>query len=453
MKQSPNPELERYRRQFRDRLKSIAPIFARASIGDFSTDVPVLKDKTDDDLTEFFVGVQIILDAIREKMAENEATLARLNAAHDAAEHEKAIYRAILSSVGEGLVVIDKDTRITLINQAAADMLMIDRTAVVGSNYFDVVVTRDRDDRIVPLEKRPLKQAVTNGKRRITTLNDGLQYIRSDGSTFPVAITASPVKLGKDIIGGVSTFRDISVEKQLDHAKSEIISLASHQLRTPLTAIKWISEELVTNDSTLTTTKRKHYLQQIYSSNQRMLTLITDLMNVSRLELGKLPFEPEAFNLHKLVGEITKDLSALLRRKKIRLDKRVSDHLKTVETDPRFLRIIIQNLLTNAVKYSPKGKDVLLSIQPRGHELHIVVRDHGYGIPLGQQNRIFGKLFRADNARRADTDGTGLGLYLSKAMVEQAGGKIWFESVEAKGTTFYVTIPLSVQPSPSPAHA
>jgi len=435
-------DLIEYRKQIREQFKKIAPIFAKAAIGDFSHDAPPPKEDDDPQLAEFIVGIQIILDAVREKETENRSALNRLEIAHRTAEHEKALYRAMLSSVAEGLIVVDNNAHITLINQAAADMLVIDRTAAVGSNYYDIVVTHDRNNQIVPIEDRPLHLAITKGLERITTVTDGLQYIRTDGTPLPVAITASPVVIGKEIIGAVSTFRDVSAEQQLDGIKSEIISLASHQLRTPLTAVEWMSEELTATKIHLTKAKQKRYLKQIHSSSVRMVNLINDLLNVSKLELGKMTYVAISFDLKTLVADTLRDVTPLLKSRQIRLEKHISPEFKIVDTDPNYLRVILQNLLSNAIKYSPNGETVTLEIEPRGPNMYIVVSDHGFGIPSRQQSRVFGKLFRADNAQQAETDGSGLGLYLSRAMAEQAGGRIWFDSVEDKGTTFYVTLPL-----------
>ena len=443
-----SPEVEQYKRQLRQHVAAVAPIFANASVGDFTKDVEI--PPQDDELSVFFVGVQIMLDAIREKVEESESALARLNVANNELQHEKAIYGAILSSIGEGLVVVDKDARITLMNQMAADMLGLDVKAMPGCNYYDIVVTRNRDGQDVPVSQRPLHQAVVKGRKQTKTLADGLQYVHSNGTAIPVSITASPVKLGNEIVGAVSTFRDISDEKHMDRTKSEIISIASHQLRTPLTAIKWVSEALLTPVSKLGVTKRRKYLRQIHDSNERMIALVNDLLNVSRVELGTLSLNPKPFDLTQMIDDVLKDLSSQIKAKHLRVKKVISPDLETFVADPRHIQVILQNLLSNAVKYSPvTGKHTItIRVAKQDRQLALAVKDEGCGVPAEQQSKIFSKLFRADNGRKLSSEGSGLGLYVCKAMVEQLGGKIWFESVEDKGSTFFVAIPWNKPPAP-----
>lgn len=434
-------DLETYQRDLRKHLKTLAPIFANAAAGDFSQDVKL--PAKDNELSVFFAGVEVMLEAIREKERESKEILEKLYNVNAELQHEKAVYQAILSSIAEGLVVVDKEAHITLMNQAAADMLGVDGQAVIGRNYYDIVITKDREDKILPVEKRALKRALTTGRKQIRTMTDELQYVHSNGTTIPVTITASPVKLNNQIIAGVSTFQDISTEKQLDRTKSEIISIASHQLRTPLTAIKWLSEQLIKPVHKMSRATQKLYLQRIHASNERMITLVNDLLNVSRIELGTISLSAQPFDLPRTINDVLNELDSQIKLKHIKVQKQIGSGLDAIVTDRRHVQVILQNLLANAVKYSPKNHTVTVSARKDGQNLRFEIRDTGYGIPENQQSKIFNKLFRADNARKQVSDGTGLGLYVGKAMVDQLGGKIWFESAENKGTTFFVILPLT----------
>ena len=172
-----------------------------------------------------------------------------------------------------------------------------------------------------------------------------------------------------------------------------------------------------------------------------MVNLVNALLNVSRLELGTFAVEPKLIELAEFVDVIIKDAKQETKRKKLQVKSFISGK-STVNVDLNILHIVIQNLISNAIKYTPDKGQITMDINNKDHELLIKIVDSGYGIPKDQQDKVFTKFFRAENIRTQNTDGTGLGLYVVKSMLEKIGGKIWFESEENKGTTFYVDIPL-----------
>jgi len=244
------------------------------------------------------------------------------------------------------------------------------------------------------------------------------------------------------VIGCVVVFRDITKERMIDKAKSEFVSLASHQLRTPLSAVNWYAEMLLNGDAGKINENQRKYLEEIYHGNQRMVALVNSLLNVSRIELGTLAINIKPTNLTKLANSVLTELRPKIKNKKLKVTKKYDSRLPKIKVDPKLMRIVFQNLLSNAVKYTPLGGKVRLNITKRQSAILITVADTGYGIPKNQQAKVFTKLFRGDNVRTKQTEGTGLGLYIVKAVVKEAGGKIWFKSQENKGTTFYVTLPL-----------
>lgn len=234
---------------------------------------------------------------------------------------------------------------------------------------------------------------------------------------------------------------DITKEKEIDRAKTEFVSLASHQLRTPLSSINWYTEMLLDGDGGKLTKTQRDFLQEIYQGNKRMVALVDDLLSVSRLEMGTFVIDPEKLDIVDVADSVLKELEFRIEEKKMKLRKDY-EKVPVIYSDKNLLRMILQNLLTNAVKYTPENGQITLRLLAHKGELMIVVSDNGYGIPKVQQGRVFSKLFRADNVKSRDTDGTGLGLYIIKAIVERLGGEINFESEENVGTTFYVKIPL-----------
>jgi PAS domain S-box-containing protein len=344
-----------------------------------------------------------------------------------------------LSSIGEGIIVLDQEGKILLINPAACGMLGWEKEELLGKAFTDIIKLTDDSGKEIPSKDRPTNRVLKTGKKD-TVLN--VSYLRKDGSHFPIALTTAPIIFRDKTIGAIDVFRDITYEKEIDKAKTEFVSLAAHQLRTPLSAVNWYSEMLLGGDAGKITPKQKKYLQEIYHGNQRMVDLVNALLDVSRIELGTFEIEPEKMDIINEAKNLIKELVPRIEEKKQTLVENYDNNLPQIMADRKLFRIVVQNLLTNATKYSPEKAKITLSIKKKAYDIIISVKDTGFGIPKKQQHRVFKKLFRADNVIPKDIEGTGLGLYIIKSIVEQAKGKIWFSSEENKGSTFYVTIPL-----------
>ena len=200
---------------------------------------------------------------------------------------------------------------------------------------------------------------------------------------------------------------------------------------------------LLAGDAGEVTPTQKKYLEEIYNGNQRMVDLVNTLLDVSRIELGTFIVESKPTDFTKLVLSVVAEQRPQIDEKKIKFVPSFEDNIPLMQADPKLLRMVIQNLLSNAIKYTPDDGRIKLSLSLADkRNVLLKVFDTGYGIPKNQQDKIFGKLFRADNVVGKDTEGTGLGLYLAKSIVEQAGGQIWFKSIENRGSTFFVLLPL-----------
>lgn len=247
---------------------------------------------------------------------------------------------------------------------------------------------------------------------------------------------------------------DVTHEKEVDRAKTEFVSLASHQLRTPLSAISWYSEMLMNGDAGELSPEQKKYLGEVYRGNQRMISLVNALLNVSRLDLGTFSVQPKEIDLIEVANTVLNELSPKISAKKHNIIKDFDESVK-IMADPNLSNILIQNLCSNSIKYTPDGGNIKVSIKTMktGQEVIdkvlekdsvvICVSDNGLGIPESQQDKIFSKLFRADNVRQTDAEGTGLGLYIIKSIIENVGGNIWFKSKQNEGSQFCITIPVS----------
>lgn len=350
---------------------------------------------------------------------------------------------AILKGMGEGVIAIDEHGRIVIINKIATQLLELgDEASVLQKpiqEAYPLYELGGKKDAKIPPSKRPSSVALKTGKQ----VEDVFLFHTQAGTKRQINIAASPFKVDGKVVGVVTILRDVTKEKEVDRMKTEFISLASHQLRTPLSAIKWFSEMLINGDAGKLKTEQIEFAKSIAESTERMIALVSSLLNISRIESGRIMIVPEPTDLKELVGGIVNDLKAKTEEKQQTLVISVHEGLPKISLDPRLVGQVYLNLLTNAIKYTPKGGEISVFISKKDDMVISQVTDNGYGIPKAQQERMFQKFFRATNAVKVETDGTGLGLYLIKAVVESGGGKIWFESEEGKGSTFWFTIPLA----------
>jgi len=357
---------------------------------------------------------------------------------------------AILASIGDGVFAIDTKERIVVFNEAAQEISGVTEKEALGQPYGTIL--RFEDQKSGRVNDVFIKKAL---RGHVATMPSNTLLSRKDGKHVPVADSAAPIRdaSGK-IIGAIIVFRDVSKEQELDRAKSEFVSLASHQLRTPLSAINWYGEMLLNGDAGKLTKDQHDYIREIFEGSQRMVELVNSLLNVSRIEIGKLVTQPEPTNVPQLVEALEKELAVSIKEKALVYKARI-DTIPDVVADPKQLRMVVQNLMSNAVKYTPEKGEVTVTLRmakaaevhdarlkPEGKYWYFAVKDNGYGIPKDQQAKIFGKMFRADNVRKLDVEGTGLGLYIVKEMVEKMGGRVWFDSMESVGTTFHVVVPV-----------
>lgn len=253
---------------------------------------------------------------------------------------------------------------------------------------------------------------------------------------------------------------DVCVNRELAQAKSDFMSLASHQLRTPLSIVKWYSDYILCGDAGPINAEQKKYLGEIFKTNQRMIDLVNALLDVSRIDLGTFSIEPEPTDIIKKANEAMKKYEKIIKLKKIVFEKNF-EKMPLLNLDPRLILIVLENILSNAVKYTPDGGRVRFTIKTTDINVLIKISDTGVGVSRDLRSKMFSKMFRAADAKKMVAGGNGLGLYVSKAVIEKSGGKIWFESPSMElfieeggkkawrnmmksglGTTFFITIPL-----------
>jgi len=350
---------------------------------------------------------------------------------------------AIIASVGDGLVVTDHEERVVRTNERFTELTGWRQEDLLGRKLSSVIAIVDAQGEKVPHSRRPIYHVLHSDSQtpKTTSIKDNLRYVCRDGTEFPAGITVAPIIIEGRVTGVIETVRDITKELEIDRAKTEFVSLAAHQLRSPLTATKWYLELLMTPETGELSTKQHQYTQGAHKATNRTIQLVNALLNVSRVEVGSAAVDPQPTDLRAFVQEVIDDHLPQVSEHRLRVTEQFDQHLPKVNVDPRLMQIIVTNLLSNAIKYTPKRGSITVTLRKQPHGILLAITDTGYGISQSQQNMIFTKLFRADNIKSKSTEGTGLGLYLVKSIIDYTGCRIWFDSTENVGSTFYVQIP------------
>ncbi|GEM_PF-1218060 len=406
--------------------------------------------ETLEDITERKIAEEAIKKHAGKLKKSKEALLVavkNLDAEKTNLGREKARAEAILMSIGDGLVITEgKNGKILLANRAFEQIIGWSEEEIIGRSLFEVMPAQDAEGNPVLPEKRFISR-VLEGERPETST---FYYRRKDGSCFPGAVTVTEIGFEGKKLGAVSVLRDVTREIEIDHAKTEFISLASHQLRDAPTAIGWCVEMLLNGTQGPLTENQKEYVEEIYRRNKSAISLINDLLNVSRIDMGVFVIEPEKVSLKEICENELKQFALQIEEKHLRVETGYDAGLPQIDADPGLLGVVFQNLISNAIHYTGEGGIIKINIKldlaadkHKNKKIVFSVADTGCGIPLRQQDKIFQRMFRADNAKAARSGGSGLGLYVVKEILDQAGWGVRFDSEENKGATFYVNIPLS----------
>ncbi len=252
-----------------------------------------------------------------------------------------------------------------------------------------------------------------------------------------LSVTAILFVIAYTIINGFENLAEVS------KLKSDFIDIVSHQLRSPLTNIKWTFEALSSGNFSKNKSREKEYFENIKENIKRMVELTDDLLIVSRIEQGTFPIVKKEISIKKIVEELISRFKVFAEVSNIKINFHCQKGANKVFADPSLLKLVIENLINNALHYtSAKGK-VEIDIKKDGeNQIVFSIKDNGLGIPKEEQKYIFQKFFRAKNALRKETHGSGLGLYVCHLLIRKSGGKIWFKSEENKGTVFYFSLPI-----------
>lgn len=352
-------------------------------------------------------------------------------------KQERAEADTLFLSIGEGIIATDDNGRITRINPAALSILGYRKDELLGAWFPTSIVATYDDGSPIDMMDRPVTRAFLTGK----TVATRTSYRRKDGSLVPIALTVSPILHDGKPTGAIEIFRDISLDIKSDKMKTDFISVASHQLRTPLSAINVYTHMLNDGMAGELNSDQSAFIESILASVDRMNHLINTLLNITRIEAGGVNVKIANVPIQSLAKQIIEEIGPEAKKKGLTLVNDVRTDLPSLDTDGLLVREIIANLLSNAIKYTPAGGTVTVTLKSDGNNIIFSVKDTGYGIPLSAKEHIFTKFFRADNILSEDVSGTGLGLYLTKTIAESLNGELWFKSKEGVGSSFYFSLP------------
>lgn len=348
------------------------------------------------------------------------------------------VLEAAFASIGEGAIIIDECGRIIRVNDIALKLLGYKESELIGQLLTNKIKLLNVDLKTIPPINGPMVKAIISGQ----PVYEYLYYQAKNKARIPVFVSTSSIVKDGQPIGGIEIIRDASMEETIDQMKSEFISLASHQLRTPLSSIKTYTHMLLDGYMGNIDEENRLALEVIISAANRMNELISTLLNITRLESGAIVINENLVDINQIARQVIEEMDIPAKSRSVRLTLSAKSNEPTkIQSDGPLIKEVITNLVSNSVKYSKEGGQVKLSILNNPNYVTLVVKDNGLGIPEGSRSQIFTKFFRASNVVQVETNGTGLGLYMVRGLVDELGGSITFTSSESKGTTFKVKLP------------
>lgn len=354
------------------------------------------------------------------------------------AEEERDKTQLIITNFSDGLLVFDQENNLSLANPQVEASLGEKAEDLSGRHISELKEVKSFSSLIALLEAGNSKGIF----RKELQLRENMI----------LEVSSVPIMSGGEKAGTLVVLHDVTREKMVERMKTEFVSLSAHQLRTPLSAIKWTLRMLLDGDLGIITKDQREFIEKTYKSNERMINLVNALLNITRIEEGRYLYKPVPTDITPITESVINQYKEEAERKKIQIElNKPKKKTPKVLVDIEKITLVIQNLFENSLIYTQPGGKVTASLKIDNGEIEFSVKDTGVGIPKEQQERIFTKFFRGANVVRMDTEGTGLGLFTSKNIIEAHGGKIWFESEAGKGTTFFFTLPVAKEHSPETA--
>lgn len=385
-------------------------------------------------------GTNLLFDDAVKAVVVNFRDITEKKALEEKILREKTEDEAMLASIGDGIIATDHTGKITMVNQSACMTLGMKEKELVGKLITEAIQLGDEFGNFVPVNERPITKVLSLHRKIVTSR--AYSYVKKDKTKFPVRFTIAPIEIDNKIVGAIEVFEDITKEKEIDMMKDEFISMASHELRTPMTAVNGLLSMIFHGDYGPINEKLKHPLDNVRISAERQIHLINDLLNVSRLQSGKIEFVYSDFSLRQTLDEVIKLLSPIAQQKKLLVTVKEKGDV-FVRADMEWSKQILNNLIGNALKFTDKGK-ITISYYTKDKQIYIEVTDTGNGIEVDDQGKLFGKFQQLNGQDASKPPGSGLGLFLSRELARKMNGDVLLKnSTLGKGSTFIFTLPIA----------
>lgn len=352
------------------------------------------------------------------------------------AKFQKDRWHAFIELSHDGIIILDKNNVVLKINSAVCDVTGYSENEIVGHPCANVFQCDKYQE-----------AGITFGLAFLT--NERPSYYEEvtvhtkDGNLIDVGIRCARAKKHPGHRGThLILMRDLTKIHQAESLEHDFVSMTSHQLFTPLSIIRGHISMVLSGDMGKINEKQKGFLEQSLQSTKRMVHLVTELLSISRLEEQKITLNITPTDVVSLIHTVSREMAPLAKAKSIHLNfNKPKDKIPKLNADAEKISQVLQNLLDNGIKYSDQGGHIDISLSVRPHDVLISVADDGIGVPRGDVNKLFQRFYRSTNAVSRDSKGTGLGLYIARVIVERHHGKIWVESTEGEGSTFFIALP------------
>ena len=402
-----------------------------------------------DELAELTRGFNQAVEELRSRdeklkswVGQRESALLRLS---QTLEEERGKLETVLDSIGDGVIVLDSENKVLMANRRVSEIFGVPMAALTRAD-LGKLIEQVRHRLVQPdVVERKLQEL-----QRSPELVDEITLELDEPGGPAIRLYCAPF-LGADgkVLGRIATWLDLGKERELDRLKTEFLSTISHELRTPLTSVKGALGLIRGGAAGALSSDMRELLEIGLSNTERLIHVINEVLDISQLERGQARMRPGSLSLAQSVVRATRGVATRAESQRLTIETKLPENLPAVKADPKRVEQVLVNLLSNAIKFSPPGERVIVSAQAEDKMVVVSVRDFGRGMSKEFQQRLFTKFEHARGALTRESQGAGLGLAICRHIVDAHGGRIWVESEEGRGSTFYFSLPAVERQGPT----